>query len=255
MFPTPIHKELAMSSSEPTHRGRANHILAALNGDEYDRLGATFELVTLPIKSPLLAPDQPVAYIHFPTAGVHSVTALMYNGASVEVGLIDKDGVVGAHEALARATPTSRCFTQVAGEAVRVPVQTFLDEFARGGHLQRAVLRWMEAYIVQISQTAACNRLHSVYERLARWLLMCHDRTESNELPLTQEFLSIMLATPRPAITKAIGRLTERGCISHSRGAILVADRERLEGAACECYMIGRAALEHSVAQGARDAE
>jgi CRP-like cAMP-binding protein len=241
-----------MPAYDPSRRGRVNHILAVLDADEYDRLASVFEFVALPIKSSLLAPDHRVAHVHFPIAGVHSVTAAMRNGANVEVGLIDRDGVVGAQEVLANATPTSRCFTQIEGAAVRVPAATFRAEFARGGGLQQGVLRWMQAYIVQISQTAACNRIHTVGERLARWLLMCHDRVESDELPLTQEFLSIMLATPRPAVTKAIGRLTADGCLTHARGTIVVADRERLEACACECYAVVRRAFEESASGAGR---
>jgi CRP-like cAMP-binding protein len=229
-----------MAISDPAGRGRSNQILASLTAEEYDRVSSEFELVALPVKTDLLVPDQPVTHIYFPVSGVHSVVALMNNGASVEAGIVDSAGVVGAQEALAEATPTNRCYTQLAGEAVRLPTGVFLDQFRRGGSLHRATLRWIQAYIVQVSQTAACNRLHVVEQRLARWLLMCHDRMESNEFPLTHELLAIMLATPRPAITKAIGRLTAPGFIAHTRGTIVVTDREGLEGASCECYEIVR---------------
>jgi CRP-like cAMP-binding protein len=229
-----------MTVSDPAGRGRANAVLAALAAEEYDRISSELELVALPVKRNLLVPDEPVTHIYFPLSGVHSVVALMHNGASVEAGIIDKDGLVGAQEALAEATPTNHCFTQLEGEAVRLPAAVFLDQFGRGGSLQRATLRWVQAFTVQVSQTAACNRLHGVEQRLARWLLMCHDRMESSELALTHEFLAIMLATPRPAITKAIGRLTAPGYITHARATIVVTDREGLEGASCECYEIVR---------------
>jgi CRP-like cAMP-binding protein len=229
-----------MPISDPAARGRANAILAALAAEEYDRVSSELEFVALPVKYDLLVPDRPVTHIYFPLSGVHSVVALMNNGASVEAGIIGRAGVIGAQEALAEATPTNRCFTQLAGEAVRLPAGVFLDQFRRGGSLHLATFRWMQAYMVQVSQTAACNRLHVVEQRLARWLLMCHDRMESSELALTHEFLAIMLATPRPAITKAIGRLTAPGYITHGRATIVVTDREGLEGASCECYEIVR---------------
>lgn len=232
-----------MPVSDPADRGRANAVLAALAADEYDRLSSELELVALPVKRDLLVPGQAVTHVYFPLSGVHSVVALMSNGTSVEAGIVDKGGLVGAQEALAEATPTNRCFTQLEGEAMRLPADVFVDQFRRAGSLHRATLRWMQSYMVQVSQTAACNRLHAVEQRLARWLLMCHDWTESGELALTHEFLAIMLATPRPAITNAIGRLTAPGYIRHARAKIVVTDRQGLEAASCECYTIVRDAF------------
>lgn len=229
-----------MSESHPLRAPVANRLLAALEPDEYERVASRFESIALPVKMSLLVPGRHVTHVYFPLSGVCSVTALMSNGTSVEVGIIDSEGVVGAHEALGGVAPVNCCYVQIEGEAVRVPATLFREEFARHGTLQRVTLEWMQTFVSQISQTAACNRLHSVEQRLARWLLMCHDRVDSNDIALTHEFLGVMLASPRPGITKAVGQLSADGLIATARANITIVDRVGLEATACECYEIVR---------------
>jgi CRP-like cAMP-binding protein len=189
-------------------------------------------------KDEVLKPGEPVAHVYFPVSGVHSMTALMLDGAQVEVGMVGSEGAVGLGEVLAGVPAVNRAFVQLEGDALRLPAKHARTAFDSAPTARRLALRFQHALSMQISQTAACNRLHRVESRLARWLLMSHDRFDSDELPLTQEFLAVMLATPRPVVTRAVGALTSEGVIAHGRGSVTVVDREGLEAACCECYEI-----------------
>jgi CRP-like cAMP-binding protein len=232
------HQEFPVSKSDVSAPAGANRFLAALPPDEYEHLAPRLEAVPLPVKAQVLTPGEPVSYVYFPLRGVLSMTALMLDGAQVEVGMVGNEGAVGMYEALAGVPAVNRCFCQLEGEAIRIAASDFTAAFDRGAALRRLVHRFQHALAMQVSQTAACNRLHQVESRLARWLLMSRDRVESDELPLTHEFLSIMLATPRPVVTRAVGALTSEGAINHGRGSVTILDRAGLEALCCECYEI-----------------
>lgn len=217
---------------------RKNRMLAALPNDELERLAPRLERVPMPVRREVTRPGEPVTHVHFPIVGSVSMTAIMYNGAQVEVGLVGAEGVAGHQEALAEVPAVNYGYSQIAGESLRIEAAAFREAFAASGALARFVYRYQHAYSTQISQSAACNRLHAVELRLARWLLMSHDRAGSDDLRLTHEFLSTMLAAHRPVVTRAVGALVSEGVITQQRGTITVRDRTGLEALACECYEI-----------------
>jgi len=177
-------------------------------------------------------------HIYFPTTSVVSTLYTMEDGATAEMGLVGTDGVVGVHLFLGGDTTPNRALVVVGGEAFRMKAKTLREEFALGGPLQCQLLRYTQALITQISQTAVCNRLHAVEQRLCRWLLMCRDRVETNELQMTQEFISNMLGGRRETVTVAAGRLQDAGLIRYARGHITILDRKGLEASVCECYPV-----------------
>jgi CRP-like cAMP-binding protein len=160
----------------------------------------------------------------------------MKDGATAEVGLAGEDGMVGITLFLSGNTTTNRAVVQLAGGALRINGRILLQEFARGGSLQRRLLLYTQAFVTQISQTAVCNRLHPMEKRLCRWLLMCHDRAKADELPMTQEFISYMLGGRRESVTVAAGHLQDAKLLRYSRGQITILDRKGLEANVCECY-------------------
>lgn len=168
----------------------------------------------------------------------------MENGSTAEMGLVGNDGVVGVALFLGGDTTPNRAIVQIAGDALRMKAKVFQAEFARGGPLQRLLLLYTQALLTQISQTAVCNRLHSVEKRLCRWLLLSHDRVRTDELPMTQEFISNMLGGRRESVTVAAVRLQNKGLIHYARGHIRILDRKGLEANVCECYGIVRAELD-----------
>jgi len=165
----------------------------------------------------------------------------MENGATVEVGVVGRDGVVGLPLLLGAETMPGETYIQVPGRGFRIDAQRLKDEFERPGELRRHLQKYLMANLVQSAQNAACNRLHNITERLGRWLLTCHDRVVSDRMPLTQEFLAAMLGTPRTTVTLAAGSLHQAGIIDYTRGQVTIKDRQGLEDAACECYRTVRA--------------
>jgi len=162
----------------------------------------------------------------------------MLNGSTAEMGLVGNEGVLGVALFMGGETTHNRAVIQGSGEALKLKAKAAQEEFARGGEFQHLLLRYTMCLITQISQTAVCNRLHSVEKRLCRWLLMTHDRTRSDELQMTQEFISHMLGVRREGVTHAAGSLQQRGLISYVRGHIKIVDRPRLEQYVCECYEV-----------------
>jgi CRP-like cAMP-binding protein len=179
-------------------------------------------------------------YVYFPTGAVVSLLYTMEDGATAEVGLTGNDGIVGVALFLGGDTTPNRAIVQIAGGALRMRARLLQDEFARGGPVQQLLLRYTQALITQISQTAVCNRLHAVEKRLCRWLLLSHDCVQSDQLAMTQEFIANMLGGRRESVTVAAARLQDAGLIQYSRGHITILDRPGLEVAACECYRIVR---------------
>jgi CRP-like cAMP-binding protein len=211
-----------------------NRVLAALPRAEFNRLEPHLSLVTLKQEDTLL--DGKADYAYFMEEGIASVVVTVKDGSTVEVGIIGIDGVVGLPILLGAGTAPGRTFVQMAGSAFRIKAEVLKEEFERSGELRRHLQRYMQAFMVQSAQTAACNRLHNIEERLARWLLSCRDRTESDQLRLTHDFLGQMLGAPRTTVTLAAGLLHRAGMIDYSRGVVTIKDRPKLEEAACECY-------------------
>jgi CRP-like cAMP-binding protein len=183
-------------------------------------------------------PGQRIDYCYFPTNSVVSLLCTMQDGLTAEMGLVGNEGVLGVALFLGGESTCSRALVPVAGDAFRLPAKVLQEEFARSAPLQHLLLRYTQALITQISQTAVCNRLHSVEQRLCRWLLLCHDRRDSSELLMTQELIASMLGGRRESVTVAAGHLQDAGLIHYSRGHIRILDRIGLEANVCECYRV-----------------
>ena len=227
-----------------------NLLLAALPAEEYKRLLVHLQPVTLSLGQVVYESSGHLDYIYFPTTSVVSLLYTMENGSTAEMGLSGSDGVVGVALFLGGDTTPNRAVVQIAGGAFRMKAKLLQEEFARGGPLQHLLLRYTQALITQISQTAVCNRLHSVENRLCRWLLLSHDRVGSEELVMTQEFISNMLGGRRESVTVAAGRLQDAGLIHYARGRIKILNRKGLEASACECYRIVKDELDRLLGAG-----
>jgi CRP-like cAMP-binding protein len=228
---------MALSLKGP-HAPRDNRLLAGLSVEEYEFLLPHFEHVSLSLRQLIHAADEHPTHIYFPISCVISSLYTTMAGTTAEMGLAGRDGAVGIALFLGGDTMPCRAVVQIAGEAFRMKNESLKQAFARGGSFQRCLLLYTQAYITQISQTAACNRLHSLDKRLARWLLLCHDRVNSTELLMTQEFIAGMLGGRRESVTVAAGHLQDARLIHYARGRIEIVDRKGLEATACECYRI-----------------
>ena len=215
-----------------------NRILAALPKAEIARLAPHLSPVSLKIRDQLL--DGQAKHAYFVEAGLASVVLTLADGATVEVGVIGIDGVVGLPILLGAQNMPGTTFIQVEGSGFRIPAELLKSEFERPGKFRSHVQKYLLANLVQSAQNAACNRLHTISERLARWLLTCHDRVQTDRMPLTHEFLGQMLGAPRTTVTLAAGMLHKAGLIDYSRGHVTVKNREKLEDVACECYRVVR---------------
>lgn len=213
-----------------------NRILASLPRAEIARLAPHLLPLDLPSGKTLLDPGQEISHAYFLETGLASVVVAMANGSMVETGITGNDGLVGFPVLLGTKTIPTRTFMQIPGKGFKIKAQHLVDEFERAGTLRKKINKYFQANLVLTGQTAACNRLHDIAERLARWLLMCHDRMESNSFSITHEFLGHMLGTPRSTVTLAAGILHKSGLIDYSRGKVIIRDRKGLEKAACECY-------------------
>ena len=217
-----------------------NLILANLPEAQRDELLAHVVPVELPRGFRLLEPNQTIEYIHFVNHGLISLDVFTMNGDSVEVGVIGYEGITGVACLLGQKNFPHLAIVQMAGSALRIRASVLQAEFAKGGKFLQLIHAFLYTQYVQTSQSVLCNRMHEVEARLARWMLMSSDRTESTSLDLTQEFLAQMLGTRRSSVTVAAGKLQESGLIQYARGRIQILDRKRLEGVACECYQIVR---------------
>jgi CRP-like cAMP-binding protein len=218
------------------HRG--NRLLDTLPAADRQRLQERMELVELDLKEPIYERGKPIEYVYFPLTAVISLLAVMDDGQAVEVATMGNEGMAGLPVFLGATTSPDRAFAQVAGRALRMPAGEFRELANGAGVIQALLQRYTQAFFVQLAQGAACNRLHSMDQRLARWLLMTNDRVGQDQFPLTQEFMAQMLAVRRATVTEAAGRLQQAGLITYSRGIIAVLDRPGLEAASCECYRI-----------------
>src|SRR3990172_3680538 len=224
-----------MSSS---HSPNQNHLLAALPTAEFERLAPHLELVPMLLGEMLYEPGGQLQHAYFPTNSIVSLHHVMESGASAESAGVGKEGVVGVSLFMGGDTTPSSAVVQTAGHAYRLSGRLLKQEFNRAGLMQRLLLRYTQALMTQMSQTAACNRHHSVEQQLCRWLLLTLDRMPTNELIMTQELVASMLGVRREGITEAAGKLQHAGFIRYRRGHIAVLDRSGLETRACECYAV-----------------
>jgi CRP-like cAMP-binding protein len=213
--------------------------LDALPAGTRDRSYPHLRLVSLSLGEIVLEAHQRIEYAYFPTSSIVSLLYTTENGATAETGMVGNDGMVGTSIFLGGESTCCRVVVALAGEAIRVPAHLLLHEFERNLTVQRVLLRYTQALITQISQTAVCNRLHSVEQRLCRWLLLCLDRSTNLHLQMTQELIAHMLGGRRESVTVAAGNLQDLGLIDYCRGRITILDRRGLEAAACECYRVG----------------
>lgn len=218
-----------------------NQILSALTPDEYESLSPHLEYVELPLGKVLYEMEEPIRQAYFPLSGTVSIVTVLRDGGSIEAGVIGKEGLVGMPLVLATDSAANRrAQVQMAGTALKIKAAPFVNEFKKSERVRFLLLSFLHAFITQVSQTVACNGMHRLEDRLARWLLSCHDRASGDVLELTQEFIAQMLGVRRAGVSVAATRLEERGLIKHKRGYIEILDRTGLEAASCECYEVVR---------------
>lgn len=215
-----------------------NYLLAALPKEDFLRINSQLQPVSLKLGEVLYEYGEKMEYVYFPTTAIISLLYIMENGATAEIGVIGNDGIVGTSLFLGGETTTSRAIIQSAGEAVRMNTKDLVSEFKRGGKFQELLLRYTQALMTQISQTAVCNRLHPIEQQLCRWLLLSHDRLDSDKLVMTHDLISNMLGVRREGVTLAAKKLAAKKLIANNRGTITVIDRQGLEAAVCECYAV-----------------
>jgi CRP-like cAMP-binding protein len=218
------------------HSPNQNHLLAALPTAEFERMFAHLELVAMPLGEILYEPGEQMRHAYFPTTSIVSLHYVMESGASAETAGVGNEGVVGVSLFMGGDTTPSSAVVQTAGHGYRLESHWLKQEFVRAGLMQRLLLRYTQALITQMTQTAACNRHHSIEQQLCRWLLLTLDRVSTSELVMTQELVASMLGVRREGITEAAGNLQRAGVIRYRRGHIAVLDRSGLETRVCECY-------------------
>lgn len=238
-------KALPRSSRERKHNSpdarqdpRHNHLLGALPAGDYDRIAAHLELVPLELGEVLYEPGMKLRYVYFPTTSIVSLLYVLEDGASAEIAIVGNEGILGISLFMGGETTPSRAVVQSAGHGYRLKSQLIKNEFGRFGPMMHLLLRYTQALITQMAQTAVCNRHHSVDQQLCRWLLLSLDRLPSNELEMTQELIANMLGVRREGVTEAAGKLQDAGLIQYRRGKITVRDRPGLEARSCECYKV-----------------
>lgn len=217
---------------------KKNHLLDALEPNEFTRIISKLDLVSFDLGDVLYESGEKMDYAYFPTTAVVSMLYIMENGGTAEIGIIGNDGIIGVSLFLGGDTTTSRAVIQSAGAACRIKKNDLREAFARGGRFQDVLLRYTQALMTQISQTAVCNRLHAVEQQLCRWLLLTHDRLDSDNIVMTHDLISNMLGVRREGITLAAKKLAAKKLIKNTRGTMAVIDRQGLENSACECYGI-----------------
>ena len=225
----------------------ANQLLARLSESEYRNLYPYLEWIPCPLKSTFYQRDQPIDHVYFPLSGEHSVLAIMENGTAVEVGTVGNEGfstveiLTGSEQSLETVT------CQIAGDALKMPIARFLAAIEGNTELRSLVFRYLRAYMAQVSQSVACNRLHTMEERFAKWMLMNHDRVPGDEIHITQEFLADMLGVHRPSVSLIARHFQQLGLIRYSRGLVTILDRPGIEDASCECYGVVRKQFERAL--------
>jgi CRP-like cAMP-binding protein len=223
-----------------SHNPQENHLLAALSPGERERIYPHLDLVPMPLGKVLYESGDTLRHVYFPIDSIISLLYVLADGASAEISVVGNEGLIGIALFMGGETTPSRALVQSAGNAYRLIGQRLKDEFHRNGPLQLLLLRYTQALITQMAQTAVCNRHHSVDQQLCRWLLLSLDRLSSNQLVMTQELIANMLGVRREGVTEAAGKLDELGVIRYARGHITVLDRPKLEQLCCECYAVVR---------------
>ena len=215
-----------------------NHLLAVLPADDFSRVQSKLQFVSFKLGDVLYESGDKMDYAFFPATAIISMLYVMENGSTAEIGVVGNDGLIGNALFMGDGTTSSRAICQRAGDAFRMKAKDLEAEFALGGMFQKMLLRHTQGLMSQISQTAVCNRLHSIEQQLCRWLLLIHDRIDSNELLMTQDLISNMLGVRREGISVAARNLAKRKLIKNTRGTISILDRKGLEDAVCECYEV-----------------
>lgn len=220
------------------HNPQQNHLLAALRTEIFERIAPHLELISMPLGDVLYESGNPLNYVYFPTTAILSLHYVLENGASAEIAGVGNEGVLGITLFLGGKTALYSATVLSAGYCYRLKGRLMMEEFNCGGPMMNLMMHYTQALITQISQTAVCNRHHSIDQQLCRWLLLTLDRMPSNELTITQELIANLLGVRREGITEVAGNLQRAGLISYRRGHITVLDRSRLESRTCECYNV-----------------
>src|SRR5687767_10720810 len=236
------------------HDPLQNGVLASLGPAERERVYPHLQLIPMPLGKVLYEPGDALRHVYFPTDCIVSLLYVMENGASAEISVVGNEGLIGISLFMGGESTPSRAIVQSAGSAYRLPGALLKEEFNRHADLQHLLLRYTQALITQMSQTAVCNRHHSVDQQLCRWLLLSLDRLPSNHLTMTQELIANMLGVRREGVTEAAGKLQRQGVIHYSRGEITVLDRDHLEARVCECYAVVKKEYDRLLPQVARQA-
>jgi CRP-like cAMP-binding protein len=228
---------LAAEEAPPQSR---NHLLAVIPASEFRELKAHLTTVDLRAKDRLAVPNRPIEAVYFPLDAVVSMAAIDRDGKTVEVGSVGCEGMTGLAVLLGAEQSTSRTAVQIGGQAERMDAAVLQREAGRNDRFGRLLHLYVQAFMTQIAQSTACNRLHAAEQRLARWLLICRDRVGRDEMPITQETMAVMLGVRRATVTEAASGLQREGLIRYRRGVVAIVDRPGLEAATCECYGIVR---------------
>ena len=227
-MPRPISLDLA----------RKNRLLAHLPPEQLERWRAQMRLVAMPLGHTVFESNAEVKKVYFPIDSIVSLLYVLENGASAEIAVVGNDGVVGVSLFMGGVSTSSRAVVQSAGSALELPSSTLMKDFEAAGAVLHLLLRYTQALITQMAQTAVCNRHHAIRQQLCRWLLLSLDRLEGNELSMTQELIGDMLGVRRPSVNAEARRLQKMGAIEYHRGHIVVLDRSKLEACTCECYSV-----------------
>lgn len=225
-------------------RGCHNQLLARLSSEEYQALLPLFDLIETPLKEVLYRQGEPISHVYFPCTSAHSCIVYMGDGTGVEVGTMGNEGFTGVEVLLDATVATETAVCQISGTSLRMNVGDFRKALGKSMALRKILRCSGQAYLSQVSQAVACNRLHGIEMRFARWLLVTHDRVRGDEFQLTQEFLAAMLGVHRPSVSVVAGAFQEAGMITYSRGHLTILDRPGLEASACECYAAVRSQFE-----------
>ncbi|MFT7388451.1 MAG: CRP-like cAMP-binding protein [Candidatus Endobugula sp.] len=215
-----------------------NHLLATISKEIQDRLYPYLKLISLPLGKVLYESGDVMRHVYFPTNSIVSLIYVMEDGSSTEISVVGNDGMIGVALFMGGDSTPSRAVVQSAGYAYKMKTQDFKEEFNHHGEIMTLMLHYAQSLITQMTQTAACNRHHSIDQQLCRWLLLSLDRLQDNDLCMTQELIANMLGVRREGVTEAAGKLQKLGVIKYSRGHITVLDRDKLEALSCECYAV-----------------
>lgn len=236
-----------MTSVPSNAKACSNHLLSSLPEEEFQAIRPHLEYLPTPAHLLLFERDREIQYVYFPLSGCHSVLAIMEDGAAVEVGTVGNEGMstIDVLTGSTYATETTVC--QVPGDSLRIPVSRFNEVIQTNKEFRRLCFRFLQAYLSHVSQSVACNRLHTTEERFARWILLSHDRVQGDQFQLTQEYLADMLGVHRPSISLIAKRFQQAGLLDYKRGIVTIIDRAGLEEATCECYAAVRKQFERAI--------